>query len=221
MAHYSTTIQEEELKNLVRKDWFADYDTAHIEGNIDFFVGKGVQSFVWGEAKRGIKDIYTSFVQLILTIGKAQTYNTVDRLPAYLCSFDAEKIGFVLYDSVSEVFEMNDFNWNVTPSNHQSKEFKLLYSKLHDQLSNTVMIYDFDRQAESLRYFIRTAFALGKHKAPKVAINKNNFPHIYRKWYDEVLASLDVDWGSLREYGIYEHDFFLADLIPMKIIKNN
>jgi len=134
-------------------------------------------------------------------------------LPTYLCSFDAEKIGFVLYDSISEVFELNDFNWNVTPSNHNTKEFVQLYSMLHDQLADSIQIYDFDRQAESLRYFIRSSFVLGKHKIPKVAINKNNFPHVYRKWHSEVLGTLAVDWESLREIGIYDHDFFLADLI--------
>ena len=214
MAHYSTTIREEELKNLVKEDWFSDYDTTRIEGDIDFYVGKGELTFAWGEAKKGVKkDIYTSFVQLILTIGKAQTYNKVNRLPAYLCSFDAEKIGFVLYDSISEVFEMNDFNWNVTPSNHNTKEFKLLYGMLHDQLNEEVMVYNFDKQAESLRYFIKSTFKLGKYKVPKITINKNNFPHIYRKWYAEVLGTLAVDWESLRKIGIYEHDFFLADLI--------
>ena len=80
MAHYSTTIKEEELKNLVREDWFLGYDTTRIVGDIDFYVGKGVQTYVWGEAKKGVKkDIYTSFVQLILTIGKAKTYSKADR----------------------------------------------------------------------------------------------------------------------------------------------
>lgn len=232
MAHYSTTIREEELKNLVKEDWFAGYDTARIVGDIDFYVGKDAQTYVWGEAKKGVKkDIYTSFVQLILTIGKAKTYSKAEQLPTYLCSFDAEKIGFVLYDSISEVFEQNDFNWNVTPSNHNTKEFVQLYSMLHDQLADIIQVYDFDRQAESLRYFIRSSFVLGKHKIPKVAINKNNFPHVYRKWYSEVLGTLAVDWESLRGIGIYEHDFFLADLIsengktiPQKLsvlLKNN
>ena len=214
MAHYAITIREEELKNLVKEDWFSGYDTARIIGDIDFYVGKGEQTFVWGEAKKGAKkDIYMSFVQLILTIGKAKTYYKAEQLPVYLCSFDAEKIGFVLYDSISEVFEQNDFNWNVTPSNHGTKEFIQLYTMLHDQLADSIQIYDFDRQAESLRFFIRSSFMLGKHKAPKVAINKNNFPHVYRKWYAEVLGTLAVDWESLRGIGIYEHDFFLADLI--------
>ena len=214
MAHYSVTIREEELKNLVKEDWFSDYDTARIIGNIDFYVGKGTQAYVWGEAKKGVKkDIYISFVQLILTIGKAKTYSKADRLPVYLCSFDAEKIGFVLYDSISEIFEQNDFNWNVTPSNHNTKEFKQLYSMLHDQLADSILIYDFDKQAESLRYFIRSTFVLGKHRIPKVAINKNNFTHVYRKWHSEVLQTLAVDWAYIKSKGIYEHDFFLADLI--------
>lgn len=31
-------IREEELKNKVAADWFADYDTTQIIGNIDFCV---------------------------------------------------------------------------------------------------------------------------------------------------------------------------------------
>ncbi len=214
MAHYSKTIREEELKNLVRQDWFKEFDTSHIEGDIDFYVGKGNQSFIWGEAKKGVKkDIFNLFIQLILTIGKAKTVFNVDSLPLYLCSFDAEKIGFLLYDSICEVFEMNDFNWNVAPSNKNSKEFKLLYEMLHHQLSDSISVYDFDKQADSLRFFISSTFSLSKRKPSKIAVNKNNFPHIYRKWHAEVLSTLDVDWETLKQIGIHEHDFFLADLI--------
>ncbi len=217
MAHYSKTIREEELKNLVRQDWFKEYDTTHIEGNIDFYVGKGDQCLIWGEAKKGVKkDLYNLFIQLILTIGKAKTVFNAESLPVYLCGFDAEKIGFLLYDSICEVFEMNDFNWNVTPSDKNTKEFKLLYSLLLYQLSKSLFVYDFEKQAESLRYFIRSTFSSGKRKPSKIAVNKNNFPHIYRKWYSEVLNTLAVDWESLKKIGIYEHDFFLADLISEK-----
>ena len=217
MAHYLTTIREEELKNLVSRDWFSDYDTSHIEGNIDFYVGKGERCLIWGEAKKGVKkDIYSLFIQLILTIGKAKTYQNVNYLPMYLCSFDAEKIGFLEYDSICDVFEMNDFNWNVTPSDKHSKEFQLLYEMMHGQMANAISIYDFDKQAESLKYFIRSTFAYGKLKNNKIAVNKNNFTHIYRKWYAEVKDSLDVDWDYLKQVGIHVHDFFLADLISEK-----
>ena len=69
MAYYSKTIQEEELKNKVREDWFAGYDNTEIPGKVDFCVGHNSTTYLWAEAKRGVKrDIYEQFVQLILTI---------------------------------------------------------------------------------------------------------------------------------------------------------
>lgn len=38
MAYYSKTIQEEELKNKVREEWFAGYDNTDIPGKVDFCV---------------------------------------------------------------------------------------------------------------------------------------------------------------------------------------
>ena len=46
--------------------------------------------------------------------------------PIFIGAFDAEKIAFVDYSVVANVFIKNDFNWNVTPSNHSTKEFKYL-----------------------------------------------------------------------------------------------
>lgn len=75
-------IQEEELKNKVAHDWFSIYDTTQIIGKIDFCIAMPrdeadlfePESLLWAEAKAGVKkDIYESFVQLILTIGKGRT----------------------------------------------------------------------------------------------------------------------------------------------------
>ena len=127
MAFYSRTIQEEELKNKVREDWFCGYDNTEIPGKVDFYVGSDSTAFLWAEAKRGVRrDIYEFFVQLILTIGKDRRFSELDA-PDYLGAFDAEKFGFVHYDAISEVFELNDFNWQVAPSDHSTKEFKYLY----------------------------------------------------------------------------------------------
>jgi hypothetical protein len=82
-----------------------------------------VGSFLWAEAKKGKSNIYTSFVQLILTIGKARTFDK-ELPPAYLGAFDFKKIAFIPFTAVQDIFFINDFNWNVTPSNHESKEFK-------------------------------------------------------------------------------------------------
>lgn len=57
---YSNQIREEELKNKVGEDWFQDFDTTQIIGDIDFCVatmsadGSEVISFLWAEAKKEI-----------------------------------------------------------------------------------------------------------------------------------------------------------------------
>ena len=57
-----------------------------------------------------------------MTIGKARTYEK-HLPPVFLGAFDAEKIAFVQYNVVSEVFAQNDFDWTVTSSNHETKGF--------------------------------------------------------------------------------------------------
>ena len=96
-------IREEELKNKVGADWFKQFDTTEILGNIDFTVlpkqvslsfGEGwggVRTpLLWAEAKTGNFDIPTMFVQLILTIGKARTFDKT-LPPAFLGAFDFKK----------------------------------------------------------------------------------------------------------------------------------
>lgn len=213
MAYYSKTIQEEELKNKVREEWFSGYDNTEIPGKVDFYVGYDGTSYLWAEAKRGVKrDIYEQFVQLILTIGKDRRFNELDA-PDYLGAIDAEKIGFVHYDELSEVFELNDFNWQVTPSNHQSREFKQLYELVHDTLRDNVFVFNFETQGDSLRFFIRDKFSTTGRRASRINVNKNNFPHIYRRWLKEVKDTLQVNWTDFAELGIYDCHFFLADLM--------
>ena len=74
------------------------------------------------------------FVQLILTIGKARTFDKT-MPPAFLGAFDFKKIAFVPYINISDIFYMNDFNWNVTPSNHETKEFLLIKERIESILN--------------------------------------------------------------------------------------
>ena len=74
-------IREESLKSKVGVDWFKEFDTTEILGNIDFTVFPkqdnlfGRTPFLWAESKIGDDDILSMFVQLILTIGKARTFD--------------------------------------------------------------------------------------------------------------------------------------------------
>jgi hypothetical protein len=60
-------------------------------------------------AKTGNFDVPTMFVQLVLTIGKARTFDKT-LPPAFLGAFDFKKIAFVPYISVQDIFYINDFN---------------------------------------------------------------------------------------------------------------
>lgn len=222
-------ICEEELKNKVAQDYFADYDTTRIIGKIDFCVAVPdkdpalfeTESLLWAESKAGTaKDIYESFVQLILTVGRARTFDS-SLPPAFLGAFDAEKIAFLPYIQVLDVFYQNDFNWNVAPSDHATKEFRQLYDLVKDQIENNVLLYRFGSDDKELRNFIRKNFVVGKSSISKIRINKNNFTHIYQKWRVEVKPSIAVDWGIAQKEGLIDADFYLADIlskdnIPLK-----
>ena len=88
-------LQEEELKLVIAEQFFAAFDCKPRIGKIDFCVVVGAKPFstrgntdqkaddtpivslLWAEAKRGtVADIYKPLVQLILTIGKARTFDT-------------------------------------------------------------------------------------------------------------------------------------------------
>lgn len=217
---YSKTIREEELKNKVARDYFHSFDNTQIIEEIDFSIApkkeadkKDTEYFLWAEAKKGNKnDIYESFVQLILTIGKKRVFDK-HLPPPFLGAFDAEKIAFIQYYKVLDVFNQNDFNWNVTPSDHNTKEFKQLYNLVENTLKNESYIYKFDDDERELKEFIRVNFTAGKTSLSKVQIDKNNFVNIYSKWLNAVKESISVDWDRAKSFGIIDADFYLADLL--------
>ena len=227
---YPLNIREEELKNKVAHDYFGDYDTTKIIGNIDFCIAKvtektkgeqqtffedlyEVQSLFWAEAKKGAKkDVFESLVQLILTIGKSRVYE--NRLPPlFLGAFDAEKIVFIPYLSIAGVFVQNDFNWNVTPSDHKTKEFQQVYRTVKIDLANNARLFHFGEDDSQLRKFIKANFKLGRSGVQSINITKNNFTTIYLKWLKHVKPTIDIDWDKAKKNGILDADFYLADLL--------
>lgn len=209
-------IREEELKNKVGADWFKPFDTTEILGNIDFTVSPkqdslfGRTSLLWAEAKTGDYDIPTMFVQLILTIGKARTFDK--RLPpAFLGAFDFKKIAFVDYINVQDIFFLNDFNWNVTPSNHDTKEFQLIKERIESVLKVKTYVFDYQKDEKQLKTFIKNNVAKATTKS-KIKIDKNNFIPIYLRWIESVKPIIDVNWDELKKNNILDSDFYLADL---------
>ncbi len=214
------SIREEELKNKIAHDYFWQFDCTKIIGNVDFCVSMYQkkkelfehESFFWAEAKSGKSDIFKSIVQLILTIGKARTFDKV-LPPAFLGAFDGEKIAFIPYNDIQDIFYINDFNWNVTPSNYETKEFALIFSKVTRLISEKSLLFNFETEDKELRKFIKTNFVVGGYGLTKIRIDKNNFVIIYNKWLQTVKPTIAVNWDIAKKNGIIDGDFYLADLL--------
>lgn len=215
---YYGKIKEEELKNRVARDWFAPYDCTAILGNIDFAVAdptprdEGKQYYLWAEAKKGSSSLEHSFVQLILTIGQAQTYGK-HMPPAYLGAFDAQQIGFIPYNEVLDIFHMNDFDWTVTPSDHSTREHQLLLGRVQSILTEGVLRFRYEEDGDELRRFIKSNLKPSSVTPSKIRIDKNNFVSVYLKWVERVRPSINIDWDRAKRLGILDGDFYLADLL--------
>ena len=215
--------REEQTKLEVARSLFAAFDTTRILGNIDFSVAvpepEGqtqpfeTEYLLWAEAKRGTHHrLDHSLVQLIITIGKARTY--LHHLPpAFLGAFDEEKIAFLPYYRVADIFTTNDFDWKVAPSDHSSREFAMVLAKVEEVLRAGTLVYCYGSDAAELRQFIKDNFVVGKSDLSRVRINKNNFTSIYQKWRAEVMPTVKVNWEEAKKQGVIAADFYLADIL--------
>ncbi len=213
-------IREEELKGKVGKDWFAGFDTTRILGDVDFCAspkvmaktpkGKDQESLLWAEAKTGIADIYSMFAQLIITIGKARTFDKY-LPPAFLGAFDFKKMIFIPYNEIVDIFFMNDFNWNIAPSNHETKEFHIIKNRIEHILNTHTYVFDFVDDEKELKHFIKNNIALSTESG-KILIDKNNFVSIYLRWLSQVKPYINFDWEEGKKQNIVDSDFYLADL---------
>ena len=219
---YPVRAPEEQVKACVAKDFFSAYDATNFIGKIDFTVAEPIVGtplmrpyLLWAEAKKGCHhDIDESFVQLILTIGKAKTYEN-HLPPRFLGAFDAARIAFLPYEKIMDVFSVTDFNWNVPPSDHDTREFRLLQKRVADILASEKLLFDYLADEAELKRFILQNFA--RHAQPGVAqirITKNNFTHVYNKWRAAVKPSINFTaWEAAKKSGIIDADCFLADLL--------
>lgn len=168
------------------------------------------QPLLWAEAKTGDYDVVTMFVQLILTIGKARTFEKT-LPPAFLGAFDGKKFAFLEYIAIEDIFYANDFNWNITPSNHTSKEFIMLYQRVKETLEKRTFIFDYETKEKELKHFIKHNITNAKSSG-KIKINNNNFIPIYLRWLERVKPLIAVERDQLKSSNILDSDFFLADL---------
>lgn len=227
---YSLKDKEGTIINNVREDFFKEYDCRKLIGNIDFSVaipqtGKElfpeIEYLLWAEAKKGALSasaFHDAFIQLIFTIGRERTFDK-NLPPKFLGAFDAEKIAFIPFSAVMEVFSQNDFDWSETPSNHESKEFKQLKELVRKELTATgkekdnVYFFNFFNDKKDLQRFIKKNFVSGRDSVQRMRINHNNFKAIYEKWRKEVMPSIAVEWDNVKKSGLLDADFYLADLM--------
>ena len=227
---YSLKDKEGTIINNVREDFFKDYDCRKLIGNIDFSVaipqtGKElfpeIEYLLWAEAKKGAltpSAFHDAFIQLIFTIGRERTFDK-NLPPKFLGAFDAEKIAFIPFSAVMEIFSQNDFDWTVAPSDHESKEFKQLKEMVKKQLTETgkenenVYFFNFFNDKKDLQRFIKRNFVSGRDSVQRMRITYNNFTHIYEKWRKEVMPSIAVNWDNAKKNGLLDADFYLADIM--------
>jgi len=190
-----------------------------------------VEYLLWAEAKAAPTDILVMLAQLVLTVGKARTFDKI-MPPPYLGCFDCEKIAFIPYADIQNIFYQNDFNWNVAPSDYETKEFKQVYAQIKKiiNLSPTLptgegvnflplervggtYFFDFEKDEKELKRIILENFVIGKSETTKIKIDKNNFIIIYNKWLETVKPTIQVNWDIAKNNGIINSDFYLADLL--------
>lgn len=220
MNLYPLTIREGEVINRVREDWFEKFDTVRQINDIDFSVYEPEElsllsepyPYLWAEAKKGNStDMEDNLVQLALTIGKHRLYTRMVQ-PVLIAAFDAERICFLEYERVMTIFSEPWVDWNLTPSDHRSEHFQRAKRFLQEGLSHR-MTFNWMHDAKELRRFIKTNFTRRNRDARRIEINRTSFVSVYFKWCEKVKNSIAVDWSMLAKYGVYDRDFYLADLI--------
>ena len=221
-------IREEALKNKVAQDFFGKFDCTEIIKEIDFAVKLKRPAnaadyhdkyLLWAEAKQKSTDILVMLTQLVLTIGKARTFDEI-LPPPFLGCYDNEKIAFVPYAEIQGIFYQNDFNWKVAPSDCETREFKQVYKQIEKIINNDIpwetYLFDFEKDEKELKRFIRENFIVGKTETTKIRIDKNNFITIYNKWLEMVKPTIQVNWDIAKKNDIIDGDFYLADLLSVE-----
>ena len=227
MNKYPLDMPEEELKINVGNDYFPNFDNSKKIGKIDFCVSVIIPKnqpefddfpiafFLWAEAKKGNnKDIIESVIQLIFTIGKAKTFNKFIP-PKFLGAFDAEKILFIPYKHFLETFYKSDFNWNVTASDHTTKEFKQLKKELEKLIATEQFLFNYIENEAELNEFIKNNFAyqVDANGVFRIEIDETNYVSIYHRWLENVKPTIDIVWDKIPKKMTLESDFFIADIL--------
>jgi len=222
MPKNSQKIGEANFKTAVFQEYFGSKKFKYMQevDRIDFVITDNAENhLIWAETKKDTSDIVGMFVQLILTIGKARTFDKHNP-PPFLCVFDYEKIAFLQYIVIHEIFYQTDFNWNVTPSDHKTKEFKQIKSIVEKTIEEKDMLFSFDNDKQILQEFIKNNFSSSATLFPElvslIQIDISNFVPTYNRWLETVKPSIAIDWDMAKKGGIIDGDFYLADLLSIE-----
>ena len=216
---YDPKLKEEEIKNKVAADLFPSYDCTRILGNVDFCVQPRyagpmlweTESLLWAEAKNGVhKEFAPLFAQLILTIGGEKTFEKHSP-PPFLGAFDSEKIAFLPWHTVLDLFFRNDIDWTATPSKWETAEFQHVLGLVRPIFNAALVSFPFGDP--DLAKFVKKNLVVGNTGTRQLQVTRNNFPFVYQKWVKAVKPSIAIDWLLVRDQGIHDADFFLADLL--------
>jgi hypothetical protein len=228
MPNYAGIQKEETLKSLVHDDYFPQFGYEPNIDNIDFVItdkkargdlfsdGLGSSShYLWAEAKKGAHDVFDMFTQLLLTCKK--TYDRAEYLaPPWLGVFDEARISFVSFHDILPIFTETDFNWNQTPSAHDTDDFKKAREKVKNLIGAKIVTYNFGMDDSEIKTFIKNHFVQGADASIKSPITKDNFVQIFIKWVKEVKPFINISkgtWSEFKAKGILDCDFFRADLM--------
>ena len=121
------------------------------------------------------------------------------------------------YNIIQSIFYQNDFNWNITPSDHKSKEFQQIKDIVEKTIEEKRMSFSFDKDKQTLKEFIKINISSNTELYPELTahlqIDKNNFVPIYNRWVEMVKPSIDIYWDIAKKNDIIDGDFYLADLL--------
>ena len=220
---YDPHIREEELKNRVAVDLFPSFDCARILGDVDFCVQPKdagptlweTESLLWAEAKAGVRaDFAPLFAQLVLTIGGEKTFETHSP-PPFLGAFDSEKIAFLPWHAVLDLFFRPDIDWTDTPSKTETPAFLHVLGLLRPLIDANLVLFRFGDP--DLAKFVKRNLFAGNTKANRLNVTRNNFPFVYQKWVKSVKPSIAVNWDGAKKQGIHDAMKALAAQIAQKV----
>lgn len=202
---------EKDLQLQVAQEFFADYAVSQEDKRIDFLVYSPVgnlvnDTYLWAEVKIAPADITTMFTQLLLTIKPLIDKGRMP--PQFLGVFDKEKMVFLEYHNILELFHQNDFNWNEKPSSPSQKAKDSVEKYLENKI-----VYRFGDEKDLIHQFIKDNFIIGRAGTNKARITKNNFVSVFMKWAAAVRPAIDINEADAKENKLIDGDFYLGDLL--------